>query len=428
MSRMFYTVKMGDVLSEIARRHGASTQQLQKINGIQNPDRIVEGQVIALKAKAVCKVDVQLLDRERNPIRNAKMRLDYRGKSKQLSSGNNGRLPSIVTESPEDMVKIFIARMDGTWKQVAEITSDWGNKLVTLVSPKVMIETKTMPHPRDAEGKPKLDPGRGGITPAIPPDNPETTVARGKSLGDYGDGKGPKSEGQNDKDGFPVTRITNDQAELDFLGGYTGEKITEEDYVKAAKELGCEVATIRAVAEVETGEMKEAFDRKNRPIILYERHIFAKFTVPKNKYNKINSDISSTTTYKVTSALNKQLVQEGILKKTDLYGDSYARLAKAYSLDKDAALKACSWGRFQILGKNHKEAGFNTVLSYVKAMCISEREHLKAFVKFIDIDRVKKAALIKKDWATFAKSYNGVGYEINSYDSKLKEAYNKNAQ
>ena len=111
-------------------------------------------------AKAVCKVEVQLLDRERNPIRNAKMRLDYSGKSKQLSSGNNGRLPSILTGSPEDVVKIFIARMDGTWKLVTEITSDWGNKLVTLVSPKVKIETKTMPHPRDANGKLKLDPGR----------------------------------------------------------------------------------------------------------------------------------------------------------------------------------------------------------------------------------------------------------------------------
>jgi hypothetical protein len=215
---------------------------------------------------------------------------------------------------------------------------------------------------------------------------------------------------------------------LDFLGGYTGEKITEEDYKNAAKVLGCEVATIRAVAEVETGEMKDAFDRKNRPIILYERHIFAKCTVPKNKYNKINPDISSTISYKFTSPRNKQLVKEGVLKNTDFYGDSYARLAKAYSLDKDAALKACSWGRFQILGKNHKEAGYDTVISYVEAMCISEREHLKAFVNFIDVDWGRKQALVKKDWAAFAKSYNGVGYKINGYDTKLKAAYNKHAK
>ena len=138
---MFYTVKKGDTLSGIAQRHGTSQQQLQKINGIQNLDEINEGQLIALKAEAVCKVDVQLLDHERNPIKNANMRLDYCGKSEQLSSGNSGRVPSIFTDSPDDVVVIFIARLDGSWKQITEITSDWGNKLVTLVSPKCPCQT-----------------------------------------------------------------------------------------------------------------------------------------------------------------------------------------------------------------------------------------------------------------------------------------------
>jgi len=240
MSTMFYTVKRGDTLSGIARRHGVSSQQLQKINGLQSPDRIEEGQVIALEAKAVCKVDVQLLDHERNPIKNAKMRLDYCDKSKQFSSGNNGRLPSILTNSPDDVVQIFIARMDGTWKQITEITSDWGNKLVTLVSPKVKIETKTMPHPREADGRLKPDPGRADKVPITPRDKPETTEAKGKSHGDYGDGKGPKSEHQHDKNGMPVTKVTNDQVELDCFDTYTGEDITNEDFKWAAKELGVE--------------------------------------------------------------------------------------------------------------------------------------------------------------------------------------------
>lgn len=425
MSKGFYTVRKGDNLEDISRRHGTSIAQLQKINGIQDPDTIYEGQVIALKAKAVCKVDVQLLDRDRNPLQNAKIRLDYSGKSKQHSSGNNGRLPSILTDSPEDKVKIYAARLDGSWKQIAEITSGWGNKLVTLISPKIKIVTKTMPHPSDAKGSPKPDLVRADKRPAIPADNPKATEAKGESLGDYGDGKGPKSEHQTDKGGLPILKITNDQVELDFLGGYTGEQITEEDYENAAKALGCEVAAIKAVAEVETGEMKDGFDKKKRPIILYERHIFAKCTMPKNKYNKINPDISSNKTYKFKTPQNKRLVKEGVLNDYDLYGDSYGRLAKAYSLDKNAALKACSWGKFQILGQNHKEAGFETVLSFVQSMCLSEREHLKAFASFVDADTVKRNALINKDWTTFAKSYNGVGYRVNRYDTRLQEAYNK---
>nr|WP_246545477.1 N-acetylmuramidase domain-containing protein [Pelotalea chapellei] len=422
---MFYTVKKGDSLSGIARRHGTSIEQLQKINRIRNPDRIKEGQVIALKAKAVCKVDVQLLDHERNPMKNAKVRLEYSGKSKQLSSGNNGRLPSIITNTPQDVVKISIARMDGTWKQITEIASDWGNKLVTLVSPKVMIETKTMPHPKGANGKPKPDPGRANKTPVTPPKKPEATDAKGKSHGDYGDGKGPKSEHQNDENGMPITKMTNDQVGLDFLGGYTGAKITEDDYEDAAKQLGCEVAAIKAVAEVETKQ--RAFDEKNRPTILYERHQFAKHTNPENKYNKINPDISSSIAY----TCERKTKGGSVIPNDERYGaygeNQYKRLAKAYSLEKEAALKSCSWGKFQIMGFNYKAAGFNSVLSYVQAMCISEREHLKAFVKLVNADQIEKNALINKDWRRFARKYNGSSYKKNKYDTKLQEAYKKYA-
>lgn len=423
MSNMFYTVRRGDTLTGIAQSHGTTVKRLQKINSIESPDRIYDGQVIALTERAVCKVDVQLLDVYRNPIKNAKMRLDYSGKSKHLSSGKNGRLPTILTKSPEDTVKIFIERMDGGWKQITEVTSDWGNKLVTLVSPKIKIETKTMRHPQDKNGKLKADPGVADRKSAEPPKNPDATEAKGRSHGDYGDGKGPKSEQINDKHGFPFTKVTNDQAKLDFLGGYTGEKITDENYERAARSIGCEVSFLKAVAMVETGDRTSGFDEKNRPIILYERHVFARCTNPAGKYNKINPDISSSTGYKAASLENKNLVSIGKLKKDEIYGYSYGRLAKAYSLDKNAAMQACSWGKFQILGENHKEAGFETVLSFVQAMCISEREHLLAFANFIKSDLTRKNAAITKDWAVFSKMYNGRHYKRNKYDTKLKEAY-----
>jgi len=121
-----------------------------------------------------------------------------------------------------------------------------------------------------------------------------------------------------------------------------------------------------------------------------------KYTKPKNKYNKINPDISSERPY--TS--EKKTKGGSVIPDSNRYGaygeNQYKRLAKAYALNQETALKACSWGKFQIMGFNHEAAGFSTVLSYVQAMCISEREHLKAFVNFINADRVKKNALIKK--------------------------------
>jgi hypothetical protein len=381
-----------------------------------------------LNAKAVCKVTVQLLDRDRNPIPNAKVRMEYSGKRKEISSKQNGRVPTILTKTPDDLVRIFIARADGTWKQITEVASGWGNKLVTLVSPKIKLDGKTMPHPKDSSGRPIRDQKKTDRKPVIPPENPKTTEAKGKPHGDYGDGKGPKSLPKTDEKGLPVKEVSNDQVKFDFLKGYTGEKISEDDYQSAAKNIGCEVAVIKAVAEVES--KKAAFDKKNRPTILYERHKFSRYCIPPGKYNKSNPDISSITSkrYKRASPENKKLVLMGKLKQYDLYADSYPRLAKAYSLDKNAALQACSWGKFQIMGFNYKECGYKTVLSYVEDMCISEKKHLKAFVSFVKSNKKLRNAAIKKDWATFAYNYNGEDYEDNKYDTKMAEAYKRHAK
>ncbi|MDA8140070.1 MAG: N-acetylmuramidase domain-containing protein [Desulfobacteraceae bacterium] len=422
-SSHFYTIRSGDTLGKIAKAHGTSVAELCKINGIKNPNKISVGQRLALKSEAVCKVGVQLLDRERHPIPNAKVRLEYCGKKEVLSSGANGRLPDIITHTPEDMVEIYIARLDGSWKQLKKIASGYGNKLVTLISPKVKIESETKPHPKDGAGKPvsdKPDPDRKEVSP---PSTPLSSEAKGKSQAEYGDGKGTKTEAGQTKNGAPIEKVTKDQVELEFLKGYTGEKITEEDYKKAAELLGCEVAVIKAVATVESG--KTAFDSKNRPTILYERHVFHKFTEPEGKYDQSDPDLSNKLTYKLPSEENKKLVSEGVLNSYDLYGDSYQRLAKAYALDKVAALKSCSWGKFQIMGYNHEICGHSSINDFIKAMCTSEKEHLKAFINFVRSDKNLTKAAQEKDWAAFALRYNGRGYKKNMYDEKLKGAYEK---
>jgi hypothetical protein len=258
----------------------------------------------------------------------------------------------------------------------------------------LFYDEETKPHPKGPDGLPIPEPNRRDKNPASPTD-----------------------------DRLPYKKQKNDQVKLDFLGGYTGEKITEEDYVNAAKSIGCEVAVIKAVAEVET--KAESFDKRNRPTILYERHQFSKRTKPKRKYDKDNPDISSRKHYKKASKDNKMLVAAGSLHDYDLYGNSYSKLAKAYSLDKNAALKACSWGKFQIMGFNHIAAGYKTIFSFVEDMCRSEKEHLKAFVNFVMANEVLRKAAIKKDWATFAENYNGEGYSENNYDNKMKKAYKR---
>ena len=60
-----------------------------------------------------------------------------------------------------------------------------------------------------------------------------------------------------------------------LLGDYKFNALTDQDYTEAAKVIGCEVACIKAVKEVETGS-SGAFLSNNMPTILFEGHIFWK--------------------------------------------------------------------------------------------------------------------------------------------------------
>ncbi len=57
---------------------------------------------------------------------------------------------------------------------------------------------------------------------------------------------------------------------MSFIG--TGRRLSPDDFARAAKRIGCDVAAIRAVCHVEA--RGEGFDAKNRPVILPERHVF----------------------------------------------------------------------------------------------------------------------------------------------------------
>jgi len=180
--------------------------------------------------------------------------------------------------------------------------------------------------------------------------------------------------------------------------------LTEQDYKTAAAKIDVEVATIKAVAEVESSG--SAFDDDGRPKILFERHYFHRLTG--GKYDGKHADISN--------------------KKSGGYGKfsaQYGKLERAYHLNADAALRSASWGKFQIMGDNYKAAGFSTVQAFVMALTKAESEHLHAFTSFVGHNKSMLKALKNKDWAEFAAKYNGPKYKQNKYDSKLKDAYER---
>ena len=180
-------------------------------------------------------------------------------------------------------------------------------------------------------------------------------------------------------------------------------KLTEQDFKNAAKELNCEIAAIKAVAEVES--KSDGFLPTGEPVILFERHIFSKLT--KGLFDKSHPNISNPTPggYGTVSQQHK-------------------RLQAAVALDRNAALMSASWGKFQIMGFNFTLAGYNSLQQFVTAMYTSEAEHLKAFVEYIK-NTFLDDELRDKRWKDFARKYNGPAYYKNKYDTKLEAAYKK---
>ena len=56
----------------------------------------------------------------------------------------------------------------------------------------------------------------------------------------------------------------------------------------------------------------------------------------------------------------------------------------------------------------------------------TEGDQLAAFVMFVE-GRGLKRALQRRDWAAFAKGYNGTAYRENRYDERLAAAYARRA-
>ena len=190
--------------------------------------------------------------------------------------------------------------------------------------------------------------------------------------------------------------------------------LSEQAFIDAAKELGVEVATIKAVAEVESSG--SGFLPSGEPKILFEPHIFwkelRKRNINPNDFLPLNEDIL----YPTWGA-----------KPYGKTSEQHGRLQKAIKINSEAALRSASWGKFQIMGFNHLQCGFNLLQSFINAMYRDEDSHLLAFTHYIQQTHLDDE-LRAKDWKGFARGYNGALYYKNKYDTKLEAAYKKYSQ
>lgn len=187
--------------------------------------------------------------------------------------------------------------------------------------------------------------------------------------------------------------------------------LTTADIESATASLGLEPCAVRAVIAVESAG--GGFLPDGRVKILFEGHVFWK----ELKKRGIDPEpLAAKHPGIVYPKWDRSKYKGGAAE--------WERLNTAALLNKEAALCSASYGLFQIMGFNHRAAGFDTVQAFVDAQKESEAKQLESFCAFMRSEGLD-LFLVGQDWAGFARRYNGPGYAANQYDVKLRQAYER---
>ena len=201
---------------------------------------------------------------------------------------------------------------------------------------------------------------------------------------------------------------------LDLLNGKPADPrhLTQTDIESAAQTLDVSPAAILAINDVES--LGNGFLADGHPVILFERHVM---------YQRLKAAGQDA------DAIAEKYPELVNPKRGGYRGGAqeWFRLELARQIARAAANESASWGKFQIMGYHWQTCGFDSVETFVAAMCESEAQHLAAFVAFVLADPTLLKALKARKWAEVAKLYNGSAYKENLYDTKLARAYERHS-
>ncbi len=189
--------------------------------------------------------------------------------------------------------------------------------------------------------------------------------------------------------------------------------ITEDDYARAAAALGHGVTVGHMKASKIVEAPRGAFDDAGRPSILFERHVFARNTNPKGKFNSSSPLLSAVRGYGPGGYGS--------------FSGQYKKLEAAYKLDPEAAFEACSWGAFQVLGENAVSLGYESARDMAMQLAESEAAHLDSYVRFIKVNGLAEELGRCKpgepdSCIPFVQAYNGDGFRKFNYHVKFAGA------
>ena len=191
------------------------------------------------------------------------------------------------------------------------------------------------------------------------------------------------------------------------------EKLTDARIAEIARENGIHPAALLAVKLIESGT-KSGFLDSGKPQILFEGHVFYKY---------LKANVKSLDMNKLCAQYPNIVYPKW--DKSKYFGGEkeWTRLDQARKINMKYANYAASWGMFQVMGFNYKTCGCKSIDEFVEKMCTSQEQQLLITLNFLKNSNLI-VPLQKRQWATFAKGYNGPGFAQNKYHIKLQAAYN----
>lgn len=173
-----------------------------------------------------------------------------------------------------------------------------------------------------------------------------------------------------------------------------------EHFDRAARRLGCDMAAIRAVWEVEAAGRH--FRDDGSVLRRFEPHHF-----PRRHWAAIGfSPRAGEAPWRASLRLSSE-----------------AMFQAAAEIDREAACRATSWGAPQIMGFNARDAGFASAGAMVRAMARGAPQQLDAFVRLVDAWGLAPA-IRAHDWQAFARRYNGSG-QVETYARRIEAAWRR---
>ncbi len=187
----------------------------------------------------------------------------------------------------------------------------------------------------------------------------------------------------------------------------------DEDIIRTATQLaeasGIEAAALLAVIEVESaGIALVRIDERDEPVIRFEGHYFDRRLSAALRQQARSAGLSSPTPGKIANPRSQS--------------ERWATFRRAAAIDRKAACESVSWGLGQVMGAHWAWLGYASVDELVAEARSGTVGQLRLLIRYIEKAGLLEA-LRRRDWAGFARGYNGPLYARNRYDVRLANAY-----